>query len=101
MQPMWKHRNTARHHGKYALRTALRKARRPPRHATPRRAFVQRHTQKEKRRALKRHITDKDQSPHVRMNALIYIYLGIGGLVLDAELAVEGAADVADEKRRG
>ena len=32
---------------------------------------------------------------HERKNELI------GGLVLDAELAAEGAADVADEKRRG
>ena len=32
---------------------------------------------------------------HERMNELV------GGLVLDAELAAEGAADVADEERRG
>ena len=41
----------------------MRKARRPPRHATQRRAFVQRHSKKQPRRALKRHIANKDRSP--------------------------------------
>ena len=59
MQPMWKDRNTARHHGKFALRAALRKARRPSPHATSRRAFVQRYTQKNIKNATSSNATSR------------------------------------------
>ena len=77
--------NAARHHTKFALRAALRKARRPSRYATQRRAFVQRRTKKEN------HAATSNETSRTRIHRLNASDVRYEGGVAACALGVEGS----------